>query len=358
MRTKGDSNVDSPHTIQNARKRPEPRSMTLADLSALVLGCALAVWLPQMHFPHDQITIYNILMPKWVAWLFVITEVLMKVGVALIPVILARRVRYGGLPTAADWLSIVVALPILDEVVRRLEWSKRLARWYVVDFQRSLGNSVAFPPGRRHINGRGGITIGDVTYVGYDGFPAGFRPGDQYRLWGWLATGLLVLILALLTFGWKRIPGWAKTGLLALAAFTSLAGVTYLVTPGLVRASTAMLEHLTLPSSISVQLAIGVANTPTGLLFAVPIVAKLADLKTGRTDKWVWTGWIGSSAAMITLLTSQVIYLYADSANRADPTSWARSSAEALRLVVISVASWLIIKRIGRGGFRRDRARN
>ena len=321
--------------------------MTLADLSALVLGCALAVWLPQMHFPHDQITIYNIPMPEWVAWLFVITEVLMKVGLALIPVILARRVRYGGLPTAADWLPILVALPMLDEVVRRLEWSKRLARWYQIDFQQSLGNPVTFLPGR---HGRGGITIGSVTSVGYNGFPASFRPGDQYRLWGWLATGLFVVILAALAFGWKSIPGWTKTGLLALAAFTWLAGVHYLLTPGLVCALMEMLEHLKLPSSICVRLALAVANTPQGLLFGVPIVAILTELRTGRIDKWIWTGWIGSSAGVMTLLTSQVIHVYADFANPNDPIAPALLTAEALRLVVIGLASWFVVKLFGRCG--------
>jgi hypothetical protein len=325
--------------------------MTLADLSALILGSALAVYLPQMHFPHDRITIYNFPMPEWVAWLFVIQEVLMKVGLALIPVILVRRARYGGLPTATDWLPILVALPLLHEVIRRLDWMRRLARWYLVDFQQSLGNTVAFPPGR-HFPRRGGITIGDVTYVGYDGFPAGFRPGDEYRLWGWLATALLTLIIVALACGWKKLPGPAKTTLLALAALTWLAGVQHLVTPRLVRASQAMFEQISLPYSISVQLALAVANTPQGLLFGVPIVAMLTELRKGRTDKWIWTGWIGSSAAVMALLTLQVVYLYADIANRTDPMAQARLIVEVLRFVFIGVASWFIVKRFRWGGFR------
>jgi hypothetical protein len=351
LRAKGDSNLNHPRPIHNAGRRPEPRSMMLADLLALILGSAFAVYLPQIHFPRDRITIGNFPMPEWIAWHFVITEVLMKVGLALVPVILARRARYGGLPTAADWLPIVVALPLLDEIVRRLEWSKRLARWYLVDFQQSLGNTVAFPGGR-HFPGRGGISVGNVTSVGYDGFPLGFRPGDQYRLWGWLATGLLVAILAALACGWKRMPASAKTALLTLAAFTWLAGVQYLVKLGLIRASTAMFEHLTLSSSISVQLALAVANTPQGLLFGVPIVAMLTELRKGRTDKWIWTGWTGSAAAVMALLTSQVVYLYADSANGTDTMAQARLNVEALRLVFIGLASWFIVQRCCQGGIR------
>ena len=83
-------------------------------------------------------------------------------------------------------------------------------------------------------------------------------------------------------FGLKKMPGCVKTGLLPLVAFTWLAGVQYLVTPGLVRGLMTMVEHLTLSSSIGVQLALGLANTPHGVLFGVPIVSILTELRTGR----------------------------------------------------------------------------
>jgi hypothetical protein len=76
--------MDGECAIQKARERREPIWMTLADLMALVLGSALAISLPQMHLPTDRITIGNVPMGGWVAWAFVIGEIAMKVGLALI----------------------------------------------------------------------------------------------------------------------------------------------------------------------------------------------------------------------------------------------------------------------------------
>src|SRR5438270_182516 len=114
--------MDGECAMQEAREPSEPISITLAELSALVLGSALAFSLPQMHLLTDRITIGNIPMPVWVAWLFVIGEVAMRVGLAFTPVILARRARYGGLPRPAEWLSILAALALLHEVVQRSGW--------------------------------------------------------------------------------------------------------------------------------------------------------------------------------------------------------------------------------------------
>jgi hypothetical protein len=157
--------------IRGSRERREPTSITLADLSSLVVGAALAFSLPQLHHPTDRISIGNIPMPGWVACLFVIGEVAMKAGLALTPVIVARRVRYGGLPGPADWLAILVGLALLHEVVRRFEWMKRFARWYLVDFWSSLGYPVSFALDER-FPGRGAM-VGEQIYYGYDGFPVG-----------------------------------------------------------------------------------------------------------------------------------------------------------------------------------------
>jgi hypothetical protein len=89
--------MDGPCATQRSTERREPISITLADLLALVVGSALAVSLPQLHWPSDRIAIGNVPVPGWFAWLFVIAEAAMKVCLALIPVILGRRARYGGL---------------------------------------------------------------------------------------------------------------------------------------------------------------------------------------------------------------------------------------------------------------------
>jgi hypothetical protein len=338
--------MDGECAMQEATERSEPISITLADLSALVFGSALAISLPRMHLLTDRITIGNIPMPGWVAWLFVIGEAAMRVGLAFIPVILARRARYGGLPRPAEWLSILVALALLQEVIQRSGWIEALARWYIVDLRSSLGYAVSFPVHETVPGGR--ITVAD----GYDGLPAGFTAGDAYRLWGWFATVLLLVVSAALGFGRKRMPGWAKTGLLSVAALTSLAAASYLLTPGLGRLSQAASKWVGLPSSIIVQIAVRVGTIPEGLLFGVPVVAIFIELRMGGKGKWVWTEWIGAATGLLALLTGVIIYGYADLVNRTDPLASTRLTVQILRLVVVGLSGWVIVKHFGRAGTR------
>ena len=136
-------NVECP--VSETSERREPIWLTVADLSMLVIGVALAIYLREMHFPSDRIKIGNISMPGWVPWLFVIEEVAMKTGLALAFVIMARRARYGGLPKPGDWLAIAVGLTLLLEAMKRTQWQKSLARWVLVDLRQSLGWDRRFP---------------------------------------------------------------------------------------------------------------------------------------------------------------------------------------------------------------------
>ena len=246
----------------------------------LVVGFALAFSLPRLYHLADRISIGSLPMPGWVVCLFVIREAAMKGGLALAPVIVARRARYGGLPRPSDWLAILIVLPLLHEVIQRSDWMKRFARWYLVDVRPSLGYPV---PSLLHASHPGAaILFGDVGYFGYEGFPIDFTPGEEGRLLGWFMTILLLMIFTALGLGWKRIPGWAKTGLLWLAALTWLAGVTSLLSVGLGRASQAIAGWIGLPSSIIFQIALGLGCLPEGLLFGVPVVAALFDVRRGR----------------------------------------------------------------------------
>ena len=195
-----------------------------------------------------------------------------------------------------------------------------------------------------------GATVGDQIYYGYDGFPAGFTPGDEYRFWGWFATVLFLGISLALGFGWKRMPGWARTGLLSVAAFTWVAGVTYLLAAGLVRASEAISERVRLPSSIAVQIALGIGTLPEGLLLGVPIVAVLLDLRRGAVKSWAWTGWVGAATALFALPTGTIIYWYADLINRTDPLAATRLSVQALRSITVALSSWAIVESVGGAG--------
>ena len=101
-------NVECP--VSETSERREPIWLTVADLSMLVIGVALAIpYLCDMHFPSDRIKIGNIPMPSRTPWLFVIEEVAMKTGFALAFVIMARLAPIWG---SSENLEIGSRLPL------------------------------------------------------------------------------------------------------------------------------------------------------------------------------------------------------------------------------------------------------
>jgi hypothetical protein len=183
--------MDDSSAVLKARDRCEPSSITLADLTTLVVGFALVFSLPQLHHVADRIAIGNVAMPGWVPWLFVVREVAMKAGLVLTPVIVARRARFGGLPRPAEWFAILVGLPLLHEIAQRYEWIKRYARWYLVTMPSWLGYAEPELVGDDGVAGNGPV-VGDAIAVGYDRFPARFTPGDEcFMMWTnprWLSS--------------------------------------------------------------------------------------------------------------------------------------------------------------------------
>src|SRR5262245_505119 len=112
--------MEDQSTIRVASERSEPQGLTIPDLLMLMMGFDLAFSLPQLHHLDDammELGGFKIPMPGWSAEFLVLQEVAMKSGLVVVPVILARRVRYGGLPRPADWLALLVALPWFRDAV-------------------------------------------------------------------------------------------------------------------------------------------------------------------------------------------------------------------------------------------------
>ena len=337
--------MENTGTIRQGTDQREPGSLRLADLSMLVVGFAIVFCLPWLYYPTERISIGNAPMPGWVVCLLVVRETAQKAGLILTPVVLARRVRYGGFPRPAEWLAILVGLPMLYEVIQRAGWVKRFARWYLVDFRSASGGAI--PPLLHEPYPNTGIGFGNVRYYGYEGFPVGFTPGEEVRIWGWFATILLLLIATALVVGWKRIPNWAKTGLLWLAALVWVAGVTYLLFAELGRASRVTAEWSDLPSGIVVQIAFGLGRLPESLLYGLPIVAVLFGVRRGVYRSWVWTEWLGATTALLAMPLGAAIYWYADLVNRSDPIAVTRLGVQSLQLVAAGLISWMIVKHLG-----------
>ena len=91
--------------------------MTLADAIVLVLGCALALALPWYN-PWVQ-SPQPVMEPRWRITSLFFEEAIGKVGLALIPLMLYRRARLGGLCRPGELLLVVCASCALAEQAGR-----------------------------------------------------------------------------------------------------------------------------------------------------------------------------------------------------------------------------------------------
>src|SRR4051812_42077123 len=97
----------------------EPRGMTLADLVVLIVGVGLACSLPWVWFIPQIMAIHG---PgsRFFAWLVLAYEGLGKACIALTPVVLVRRFRYGGVARPAEFLLALCSLSTLAMAVEHL----------------------------------------------------------------------------------------------------------------------------------------------------------------------------------------------------------------------------------------------
>jgi len=101
------------------RDRPEPNGLTVVDLTALVAGVALAAALPWG---------FGVSIPTAAGWnwwgsrggLQFAGLALERACLALVPVVLARRARYGGVARPAEFLAAACGLTGVPRAVSRL----------------------------------------------------------------------------------------------------------------------------------------------------------------------------------------------------------------------------------------------
>ncbi len=251
--------------------------MTLAELSTLVVGCALAFSLPRLYPPSLTISFNNVPAPRWIVDLYFASEFVMKIDLAMVPVILARCARYGGLCRPAECLVLLCSLSLSNrhlEVIHRMrQFSHR-----VVLFR---SNSVIFVPGS--------------------------------GLWRWKLGAQLAFPAAVITFISlrKKLPGWAATVLLSVAALAWLGGASDLFDRG----ASWMAEQLTArlgPSDYVWTARDALASLPTCLLFGVPGIAALFEHRRRARPGWTWVEWVGASTAEMLLLKALVTDVFAD----------------------------------------------
>jgi hypothetical protein len=327
----------------------ETRSLTLADLLLLVVGFALVFSLPWLTYPGQGITVGRVRMPGWTVWLYILQEAAAKVGVILAPAILARRIRYGGLPRPGDWLGLVVAWPVLSNLIVRSGWTRRFARWFLVDLRSAFGYAAPFfRPG--NYSGRG-FQYDGAVYSEYEGFPSDFTPGDEDRIWGEFAV-LLLLVIAALGRRWKRLPDWACTTLLWLAGFIWCAGVRGLIRHSLGQASRVFSGWTGMPSDIPFTIACAVGMVPQLLLLTVPFVAVLFELRIRASRTWTWTEWVGTIMGFLWLASTEVVERYSEIINLPDPECLTWLILQPLQWAALGAISWNLVKHARRAEYQ------
>lgn len=336
--------MDHLAAIRGASERREPQGLNMVDLSMLVVGFALAFSLPQLHHLDDGsmwIGATKIPMPGGSAEFLVLQEWAMKGGLVVVPVILARRSRDGGLPRPADWLAIFVALPWAREALVRFRGVQKFARWWLVDFRSWLGYSVEVQPYET-------IRVGDQSFAGPEGLPVGFTPMDEFRFGCGCAAIVFVGLGSALWIGRRRIPAWVKPALIFAAAFAGLEVWGYASTAYLLEGWYAVSRRVGLPMDMAFQVASGLYSLPEGLLFGSLVVAALLDLRRGHKRR-AWTGWVGLAATLIALAAGVGI----DASHlpfEANPVAFRQFAILFLRWFAAGLAGWIIVECARRAG--------
>ncbi len=283
---------DAPSSL-GAGTSPEPRGFTLIDLSMLVVGFAIVFAMPLL---PDDWNSTEFWLPSVFTWLVYAYIAIQKSGLILIPVILARRARYGGWPQPAEWLALLVGLPNLHELIDGAGWAKGFARWYLVVLRPRLGDPVPrlmhqeWPNDNRWFPG------------GYWGFPVDFTAGDEHRIWGGFAAILLLGVLMALGITRRKLPDWIQTAFLLGAILIWQEGLAVQLEALLGRTFHWWAGHAEVSPGFLSNLALGLAGLPESLVFAVPIVGALAQWRRGRQRSWSWVGWSGILLACLLLI--------------------------------------------------------
>ncbi len=97
---------------------PEPRTITIADSMVLVIGVAVALALPWFNGWVEEPQ--PVMEPRWRIILWFVEEAVGKLSLALIPLMMYRRARFGGLCRPGELLLVVCASRVIAGEVYRV----------------------------------------------------------------------------------------------------------------------------------------------------------------------------------------------------------------------------------------------
>jgi hypothetical protein len=298
----------------------EPTKTSLVDLMVVIAGIALGCALEPISPGWRQVGEMN----DVARWQFTslyetARHPILVIAFSTAAAILVRRFRYGGMPRPGEWPALVLAASLLSGAV--LRWA------YEVAMPRGTLMGVGAPPAE----------------------PRPWRP-DRW-LWGvsWSVAGLIVL--ALLVTLRRALPPWAKTiGITALAGML-LCGPIHVY----FKQCHGDFPRLLTPAphspaeiwsyQIRYSLWLDGSRWPELLLFGVPAVGALLDLRRKGRPRWTWTEWAG-----LGLVMALAACWWLDRAAPTDAGNPARMANVAIRgamLVALGIASWVAVRIFG-----------
>jgi len=223
----------------------EPSTTTIADLVALVAGVALAAALEWYSGWSSQLGMGASPAPQWYVLLSYLNEGVRKGFVAMIPVVVARRIRYGGPVRPAEFLALCFG-------------ASRL----VLSFERipSLGLVVRSP----------GKQLSYTINI------------ELYNCWMLTQISICALAVGLAAMFRRRLVPW-QTCCLLVGAYLALDPIEWFVHTG----RDAILDRVQLPSW-AVRVGNDLLTMPFLILGAVPMVLAILDRIRRNREKWTW----------------------------------------------------------------------
>ncbi len=250
-----------------AAPRPEPRGSTMADLLALTAGVALAASLDWYSTWTQLRTINGATAPGWYIAESFLRESLQKGCAALLPVIVARRVRYGGPIRPAEFLALTLGFPRL-----------------LLSLERLPGLGLVYEqPGRP-----GFYTVNP----------------DTYDLWEQIQAAVGVLAAVLFVLRRRRPPPWVAGLLLVVAWHGAFDGGSHFLQKGINERLIAMTDVVQTRRLIGI-----LASFPNAAISFLPFAAAAFDLRRSGRRAWTWVEWAAMGQAVGFMALARAHYL-------------------------------------------------
>jgi len=311
---------DMPSPLANSKDR-EPVGLTLADLVAIVAGAAVLLAMPVLRLYWPDPREFPGVWPRWLPWTWATRQILTGACLALVPVILARRFRYGGMARPAEFLAACCGLPLL------VDWVEILLI-------------------RAYVRARGGSLPGS----GLVGMPAhswdAWRDGPHRAFQeGVLLTGVAAAVGVYL--GRKRLPGWLLTALVLVAWLGLYSTVPVLLTRAFVLSIYHATGNVPVGPMGGALIDLLINLLPTFLMFSVPACLAFHDLRSSGAPRPTWLARTGLALASLLFLvteTSRHLQLYGES--RGGLGFWVGSPTRAVATLLAAILAPTFARRL------------